>query len=312
MTILRNQGPRGLRTAGILAAAAFSLMIPYPAHIAPCAAKPAAKKPAVKKALAAKKAPVNMAKPANYELTVPGTAVKLQMVGIPGGTFMMPNPAKKGAMQKVTVKPFWIESTELPWEAYDAFSLQLDLPEDKRVFQKGEEAVSRPSKPYLAPDNGWGHDGYPAMRIHDNGAVKFCKWLSQATGKKYRLPTEAEWEYACRAGKLAPGPIKDKAELDKIAWYKGNSEERTHPVAKKAPNAWGLYDMLGNVAEWCRAADGTLVVRGGSYMDDAAGVCPSARQPFSPDWQMNDPQFPKSKWWLVDGTHVGLRLVCEK
>ena len=128
------------------------------------------------------------------------------------------------------------------------------------------------------------------------------------TGKKYRLPTEAEWEHACRAGAAAAKP----QDLQANAWVWENGEDQAHPVGKKTPNAWGLYDMLGNVMEWCQGVDGKPVARGGSFIDKAADVSCSTRTHQTPDWQAADAQLPKSKWWLSDGPFVGLRVVREE
>ena len=136
------------------------------------------------------------------------------------------------------------------------------------------DAESRPSHPYGAPDRGFGHDGYAAISETSRAAMQFCVWLSAKTGKKYRLPTEAEWEFACRAG--GPGGKLDREELKKVAWFWENSEEQPHPVGKKAPNAWGLYDMLGNVGEWAIGLDGKPVLCGGTWQDKAGLVHPGA------------------------------------
>lgn len=237
---------------------------------------------------------------------------KIEMVKIPAGCVEV--PGKDGAeAKKVDVKSIWIGRTELTWDAYDPFWMQLDLTEDQK--SKGVDADNRPSKPYGAPDRGFGHEGYPTISVTSNTVEMYCKWLSAKTGKKYRLPTQAEWIYAAQAGK--PAEKVDKEALKKLAWYDANSEsaetgeKQTHPVAKLAPNAWGLYDTLGNAAEWVTTADGEHVVMGGSYEDKTSKVQTTASQPYTDQWQLRDPQDPKSKWWLSDGPHISFRIVRE-
>jgi formylglycine-generating enzyme required for sulfatase activity len=161
----------------------------------------------------------------------------------------------------------------------------------------------------------------------------YCHWLSLKTGKHYRLPTEAEWEYACRAGSATAYPFgNDPARLGEFAWYGKNAGETTHEVGGKKPNAWGLHDMLGNVAEWCldhySATDyqkykGPVfnplrkptkfkyshVVRGGSWADPADRCRSAARRGSDKSWQVRDPQTPQSIWWLSDADFVGFRVV---
>ena len=101
-------------------------------------------------------------------------------------------------------------------------------------------------------DNGWGRGRRPVINVSWHDAKEYCKWLSKKTGKNYRLPTEAEWEYSCRAGTTTKWSFgDDESELKKYAWYYDNSKGRTHEAGKKEPNLWGLYDMHGNVWEWC-------------------------------------------------------------
>lgn len=238
-----------------------------------------------------------------FAQTLPGSVVKMEMIPIAGGTV-------KVGTQTVTVKPFWIAKTETPWEAFDAFlaSGEPSPPYDQTKFPP--DAVARPSKSYILPDLGWGHDGYPAINISFTSATMFCRWMAAESKKKYRLPTEAEWELACRAGMAGAWKI-EKPVLEKSAWYSDNSEKMSHPVGKKQPNKLGLYDMLGNVGEWTTDKEGKAVLCGGTFLDPAAEITPLRRQRWAPSWQETDPQFPKSRWWLADGMFVGFRLVCE-
>jgi len=252
-----------------------------------------------------------------YTETLEGTLVTFDMIPVPGGTYQYSDPEQGGAMTTVELKPLWLGKTEVTWDEYDVYLYGLDKPTTGTAeVAAGEEgvetadAVARPSSPYEPPDLGWGHTGYAAMHISYWAAREYCKWLSLKTGKTYRLPTEAEWEWACNAGGLPPRPA-EAGVLDQVAWYAGNSGERTHPVGSKAPNAWGLYDMLGNVAEWAEGPGVMHVVRGGSFREPVEGVSPTARARQTAAWQARDPQIPKSRWWLSDGPFVGFRVVCE-
>lgn len=237
-----------------------------------------------------------------YTETLPKSAVKIAMVPVPGGTL-------KVGGKSVTVKPFLIAKTELTWEAYDAF---LASGEPSRAYDQtdfGPDAIARPSKSYILPDLGWGHNGYPVINVSSLGAQMYCRWMSSVTKKKYRLPTEAEWEWACRSAK-ADGAVP-AAALAKQAWFKTNANNKTHPVATLAANGLGLHDMYGNVGEWATDLAGRFVLCGGTFRDEAAKVTPTARQYWSPKWQEKDPQIPKSRWWLSNGSFVGIRVVCS-
>lgn len=227
------------------------------------------------------------------------------MVPINAGSLTIPDPSAPGGKRTLKVGPYWISRTEVTWDAYDGFYLSVDPPAKPGAKA---DAISRPSKSYYPPDRGFGHAGYPAISVASLGALNFCKWLSRETGHRYRLATEAEWEYAARAGDTTVGPLP-KEKLEEIAWFWENSDDTSHPVAKKKPNAFGLYDTLGNVGEWILGADGKPVLAGGSWNDKAENVHYGTRMPYSPAWQATDPQHPKSQWWLADGPFVGLRIV---
>ncbi len=235
--------------------------------------------------------------------TLPGSVVKINMVPIPGGTV-------KIGTQVITVKPFYMARTETPWEAFDVFlaSGPSSRPYDQTEFPP--DAIARPSKSYILPDLGWGHNGYPVINVSFTSVQMFGRWMASATKKKYRLPTQAEWELACRAGAVGPWKI-NKVQADKSAWWAGNAERLTHPVGKKLPNKYGLYDMLGNVGEWATDPEGKPVLCGGTFKDGLAGLAPTTTRRWSPKWQETDPQIPKSRWWLSDGNFCGFRMVCE-
>ncbi len=220
------------------------------------------------------------------------THVPFDMVFIPGGG---------------SIKPFWIGKCEVTWDEYQPFCDEYDHPPE------GVDAVSRPSPPgHGVPPSGLGSGKQPAMGLQWHAAKQYCEWLSRKTGHAYRLPTEAEWEVACRAGTTTKTYAGDsEAALDAIAWYAGNSDETSHEVGRKKPNAWGLYDMLGNVWEYTsdpyEPGGQKPVLRGGSIADPAALLTASHRQEFMFRWISRDPQRPRSRWWAFDGP-VGFRL----
>lgn len=272
---------------------------------------------------------------AAYIQSIKGTDLSFEMIHVPGGTFQMGDASGASDEQPVhTVEldPFWIGKHEVTWDLFEPF-LYKDYEQslNQQPLDDEVDAVTRPSKPYLDMTFGMGKKGYPALAMTQYAAIQFCKWLYIRTGTFYRLPTEAEWEYACRAGsQQAYGFGADSTQLADYAWYAGNSEEKTHPVGKKQPNAWGIYDMHGNVAEWTydqykedySGVSGTVknpvvepdqlyphVLRGGSYMDDANTLRSAARMPSDPQWKAIDPQIPKSNWWFPDAPFIGIRLV---
>ena len=199
----------------------------------------------------------------NYTQQLPGTAETISMVFIPGGTFVMGSaPSEKGHLadeapqHPVSIAPFWMAEFEITWDLYTLFmertidTYQKEGPRAKEV-NLDVDAVSSATTPYLDLSFGMGTDGYPAINMTQFAASKFCEWLSAMTGNFYRLPTEAEWEYACRAGTATAYSFGDTADnLSEYAWFEDNSNAGYQKVGQKKPNPWGLYDMHGNVAEW--------------------------------------------------------------
>jgi formylglycine-generating enzyme required for sulfatase activity len=254
------------------------------------------------------------------------------MVPVPAGTFNWGSPlAEKGRQpdegphQQVNISAFWMGAREVTFDEYDVYA---DAEKDKTPIPDG---MTRPSPPYIDLTLGMGKQGgYPANSMSQYGALMYCRWLYAKTGIFYRLPTEAEWEYACRAGTTTAYPFgNDTASLKKYGWYASNSGGRYHKVGELQPNAWGLYDMLGNVAEWTldQYDESYLVqapatdpwrqptartprsIKGGNYQDDAAHLRSATRLKSDPIWNRRDPQIPKSKWWNADAPFIGFRIV---
>lgn len=218
------------------------------------------------------------------------------MVLVPAGTV-------QAGGRDVAVGAFYIGRTEVTWDLYDVFALGLDVP-----AAGGPDAHARPSEPYGAPDQGWGHAGYPVINVTRAAAEAFAAWLSEKTGRQYRLPTEIEWLHA--AGLAAGREGLEGARRDALAWHAGNAGGRTHPVGTKRRDAVGLHDLFGNAAEWV-AGTPQPVARGGSFRDARAAIGPAARLLQDPSWSERDPQLPKSKWWLPDAPFVGFRLAMD-
>lgn len=284
-----------------------------------------------------------------YAEKIEHTRVTIEMVPIPGGEFVMGSPESEegrnddeGPQHKVKIDPFWMGKYEITWDAFEIWMFDLD--EQRRQLKKLEptardkaaleyQIYSQPTPPYTDMTFGMGKKGYPAICMTQFAAKIFCKWLSAKTGRYYRLPTEAEWEYACRAGTTTAYSFGDDMDdLDDYGWYFDNSDEAYHKVGQKKPNPFGLYDMHGNVAEWVldqydpkayerfsgKVADNPLVnptklyprvVRGGSWNDDPEMLRSAARLGSTEEWKKQDPQIPKSIWYHTDADFVGFRIV---
>jgi formylglycine-generating enzyme required for sulfatase activity len=243
---------------------------------------------------------------APYVETIPGSGVRFEMVPVPAGGL------GAGAVE-LPVRAFWMGRTEVTWDEYDRYLADKATPVGPREGEKpvDADAVTRPTPPYADESFGYGKGKRPVLSITMHAAMEYARWLSGKAGKRYRLPTEAEWEYACRAGPADPGALAEQA------WTADNSDDQPHPVAKKKPNAWGLFDMLGNVGEWVLArerADAYTTrypdaVRGGSFDDEAKTVTCSTRRLSEKSWSRRDPQRPQSIWWHTNATFVGFRLL---
>ncbi len=284
-----------------------------------------------------------------YKLLIPQTEVSFEMVPIPGGEFVMGSPNKEkgrnkdeGPQHKVKIEPFWMGKYEVTWDEYDIWTFGGDI--TRRIVLKDvkptprdadADAVSRPSKPYTDMTFDYGHDRYPSLCATQLAAKVYCEWLSAKTGHYYRLPTEAEWEYACRAGTTTAFSFgNDVKKVDNYAWNEDNSDFEPHPVGKKKPNPWGLYDMHGNVAEWCldkydagfykKFANAKVkpllnvpslehrygrIVRGGSWDQKPLELRSASRMKSVKDWKQLDPQLPQSDWYLTDAHNIGFRII---
>jgi formylglycine-generating enzyme required for sulfatase activity len=283
-----------------------------------------------------------------YEEKPEGLDVSFEMLPMPAGQFRLGSPdgeagrkPDEGPQVPVQLDAFWMGKTEVTWDLFGRFQQQtqprnkdgsLSLATGKEPFV---DTICAPTPAYHEMSYGMGRDGYPAIGMTQHAANLFCAWLSARTGHFYRLPTEAEWEYAARAGTTTAWSFgDDKSAVDDHAWHFGNSSDKYQLVGTKKPNPWGLHDMHGNVEEWCldqyvtdqyalwaktqatvtnpwRKADQAYphVVRGGSFNDDPPLLRSAARNKSDRLWKMTDPQLPKSVWYFSDTRFVGMRLV---
>lgn len=267
----------------------------------------------------------------SYTERIPKSPVSFKMVAVPGGTFKMGSPADEpfrkadeGPVKEIQLSSFFMAEIEVTWDEYLAFYVQTaaegrttDTEGLRKKAASATDAISGATPPYGQPDQGWGLGQRPAISFSYHAAETYCKWLTSVTGKNYRLPTEAEWEYACRAGSTGPysfpgDPKKfektglraklsknDTTVINTYIIYKGNSTARTQPPDRVKTNAFGLKNMAGNVAEFCSDwykpdayslyPPGTIknpkgpdagsehVVRGGSFVSTADVLRSAAR-----------------------------------
>jgi formylglycine-generating enzyme required for sulfatase activity/serine/threonine protein kinase len=244
--------------------------------------------------------------------------MKLQV--IPPGEFFMTQ------QYRVRIsRPFRIAAHEVTIGQFRAFANETGYKTDAEASGKGGGVMDRTGKTIdPSPDSTWRHadvmrgNDYPVAQLSWQDAQRFCEWLSRKEGRKYRLPTETEWEWACRAGTVTKYSFgDDPAELGDYAWYSDNADWHSHPVGQKKPNAWGLFDMHGNVCEYCRdwaaelpsavvtdpqgpaqepADGGTRVIRSLSFAESADWAHTAGRASIAPNLSM---------------FHFGFRVVCE-
>ena len=269
-----------------------------------------------------------------YQQTIPGTDMSIKMVPIPAGRFSIGSEKSEagrkedeGPRVEIFIDTFWMGAFEISFDQFEVFL------HDTRVSQNiAADAITRPSPQYIDFSGGMGKQGgFPANAMSQKTALMYCRWLYQNTGIFYRLPSEAEWEYACRAGTTTPYFFgSDEKLLQEYAWFEKNSGNVYHKTGEKKPNPWGLHDILGNVLEWTldhylpdaynqRNDNSPIpqykkntypkVLRGGSFDQPASELRSASRHHSSPEWNRRDPQIPKSRWWLTEGKTIGFRIV---
>ena len=286
-----------------------------------------------------------------YTLQIPGSDVSLEMIPIPGGVVTMGSPDSEeghqpdeGPQVKVSIGPMWVAKCETTWKEYKLYMSMYRLFKSlansglrKATPTNAADAVTAPTELYdrtFTFEFGE-EDNQPATTMTQYSAKQYTKWLSKLTGQQYRLPTEAEWEYACRAGSEGPYSFgSDASQLDEYAWHAGNSDAVPHEVGKKQPNKFGLHDMHGNVMEWTvngYSPEGykyavenkqpmsilesvfwpdsaeNRVVRGGSFQDEAPLLRSAAKVASKDeDWKSEDPNVPLSPWWFTSDPARGV------
>ena len=289
---------------------------------------------------------------ANYSATVPRTGAKYSMLAVSGGEVLMGSPddekareTNEGPQYKAKVDPFWMGKYEVSWDEFEPF-LITGQPRGKDGYilkQKYADdfidLISSPTTPYSDMTFGMGTEGFPAVCMTHHAASKYCQWLSAQTGHFYRLPTEAEWEFACRAGTTTRYWCGDDEETVNRLEIIDPKEIRVgyEKIGSGTPNPLGFYDMHGSVMEWC--LDGYVEdrkaaltkqhpeaevflnpyipattrfprgARGGSWYEPPKFCRSAVRFASAASWMVQDPQKPKSLWHLSDAHWLGFRLV---
>ncbi len=274
------------------------------------------------------------------------------MLPIPAGKYKIGSPdteanrgKDEGPQKEIAIEPFWMAKVETTWDLYRPFMENgksrnkdgtLDRDADVSTSEPPEvkegealiDTITQPTPHYIPMHFSMG-DGYSkeytAVNVTYHAANKFCEWLSAQTGHFYRLPTEAEWEYACRAGTTTAYSFGDDPEqLPEYAWLLDNSDFKYHKVGTKKPNPWGIYDMHGNVAElvldqylsdaYAKIQVGATnpwipapiryptVFRGGHWDTDVKALRSAARGQTARELNSLDCCNPKSLWFFTNAS----------
>lgn len=241
-------------------------------------------------------------------LEIPGTKARFEVVTLPGGKATIGSPAEDPGHKDdekrrvVTLQPFGMGAREVTWLEFNSFWNSKNL-----------DGVTRPTNAlsFIGENipQDFREDNRPVTNVRWHSAVMYCEWLSKKTGRYFRLPTEAEWEYAARAGSDAP------AAPDDAGWHKGNSRNRTHVGGEIKANALGVHDLIGNVWEYAlepyAPPDYSPVLRGGCWSSAAKDLRFANRQTIPLKWFDDDSNSPRSVWWLTaNNVSIGFRVVC--
>lgn len=257
--------------------------------------------------------PLNLTSFTNYTQAIAGSTVAIEMVAVTGGKISLPLPTRDPhnltndqPFVTIQAKPFWMSKYEVRWEEFMLYLWSFP------TLSEEADGITRPSEVYGSLYREEEGKSYPARGLSLQSAEMYCRWLSHKTGLHYRLPTETEWEYACRAGATTdffwgndPGPAGD------FAWFARNSDGVPHPSGSKRPNLFGLHDMAGNVAEWCYKETNPAagVVRGGSFQDPVSALRIFANRMEAKELDKPTATAGSSKWFLPSAGFVGFRIV---
>ena len=268
------------------------------------------------------------------------SGAKIDMLPVKGGEFTWRREEKDDIL-KVSLSPFWMSKHEITWEAYEPFMLS-PIPRQKdgqpldfmRAQIKNDiEFIARPTPPYHPMTFGMKRDGHPALSMTQHAANKYCQWVSFQTGHFYRLPTEAEWEFACRSGSNTNSSWgADAQKAVEYAWFGGDASTHYNIPGQKKPNLLGFHDMHGNVLEWTldqyvpnrreyftkdkvhnpwvkATKPYPHVTKGGHWQQSLKEISAAARHQSTPIWKVADPQRPRSLWYHTTTPWLGLRIV---